>query len=145
MKFTGTSLQDAESIVKWCTTTMGDQSTRKSHVQRIFWEVKNVDRSHTYRVNTVQGTRGFHSIRSSDNSTLEIWTRKMSCFCGSCSIVEWDECELSEWVDTWHRVTLGTDMCLVNEITPLEENETEISMDYDHISDLVQPGTNSFI
>ena len=69
----------------------------------------------------------------------------LSCFCGSCSIVEWDECELSERVDTWHRVTLGTDMSLVNEITPLEENETEISMDYDHISDLVQPGTNWFI
>ena len=114
-------------------------------MQRIFWEVKNVDRSHTYRVNTVQGTWGFHSIRSSDNSTLEIWTRKMSCFCGSCSIAEWDECELSEWVDTWHRVTLGTDMSLVNEITPLEENETEISIDYDHILDLLQPGTNCFI
>jgi hypothetical protein len=36
-------------------------------------------------------------------------------------------------------------MILVNEITPLEENETKISMDYDHILDLVQPGTNCFI
>ena len=145
MKFIGTSLQDAESIVRWCTTMTGDQSTRKSHVQRVFWEFTNVDCSHTYRVNTVQGTRGFHSIRSSYNSALEIWTRKMSCFCGSCSIVEWDECELSEWVDTWNRVKLGTDMSLVNEITPLEENETRIFMDYDHISDLVKPGTNFFI
>ena len=25
MKFTGTSLQDAESIVKWCTTVMKDK------------------------------------------------------------------------------------------------------------------------
>ena len=39
----------------------------------------------------------------------------------------------------------GTDMSLVNEITPLQENETEISMDYDHISNLVQLGTNFFI
>ena len=93
----------------------------------------------------MQGTRGFHSIRSSDNSSIEIWTRKMSCFCGSCSIVEWDECELLEWVDIWHRVALGTNMSLVNEITLLEENETKISMDYDHISDLVQLGTNYFI
>ena len=93
----------------------------------------------------MQGTQGFHSIRSSENSSLEIWTRKMSCFCGSCSIFEWDECELSEWVDTWHRVTLGTDMSLVIEITTLEDNETEISIDYDHISNLVQPGTNCFI
>ena len=73
---------------------------------------------------------------------LEIWTRKMSCFCRSCSIAEQDECELLEWVDTWHRVTLGTDMSLVNEITPLEENENEISMDYDQISDLIQLGIN---
>ena len=38
-----------------------------------------------------------------------------------------------------------TDMSLVNEITPLEDNETKIYMDYDHISDLVQLGTNWFI
>ena len=82
MNFKGVSLQDAESIVKWCTTVMGHQSTRKSHVQRIFWEVTNVDRSHTYQVNTVQGNQRFHSIRSSDNSTLKIWTINMSCFCG---------------------------------------------------------------
>ena len=69
----------------------------------------------------------------------------MSCFCGSCTITEWDECELLEWVDTWHRFTLGINMSLVNEITLLEENETEISIDYDHISDLVKPGTNCFI
>ena len=69
----------------------------------------------------------------------------MSCFCGSCSIVEWDECQLSEWVDTWNQVTHGIDMSVVNEITPLEKNQTEISVDYDHISDLVQPGTNCFI
>ena len=40
---------------------------------------------------------------------------------------------------------LGSDMSMVNEITPLEENQTKISTDYDHISDLVQPGTNCFI
>ena len=39
----------------------------------------------------------------------------------------------------------GTDMSLANEITPLKEKQTEIFMDYDHISDLVQPGKNSFI
>ena len=102
MNFIGTSLQDAESIVKWCTIVMGDQSTRKNHAQRSFWEAIDVDHSHTYRVNTVQGTQGFHSTRRLDNSTLEIWTKNMSCFCGSCSIAEWDECELLEWVDIWH-------------------------------------------
>ena len=69
----------------------------------------------------------------------------MSFFCGSCSIVEWDECQLLEWVDTWHRVTLGIDLSVVNEIIHLEANQAKIFMDYDHISDLVQPCTNFFI
>jgi len=30
------------------------------------------------------------------------------------------------------RLIYGTDMSLVNEITPLEENQTKIYMDYDH-------------
>lgn len=60
----------------------------------------------------------------------------MTCFCGSCSISEWDECQFSKWVDTWDRVTLGIYMCVFNEITPLEDDKTKISIDYDHISDL---------
>jgi hypothetical protein len=36
MKFTGTSLQDVESIVKWCTTMMGDQSARKAMCRGFF-------------------------------------------------------------------------------------------------------------
>jgi hypothetical protein len=39
----------------------------------------------------------------------------------------------------------GTDISVVNEITPLEENTTKIFIDYDHISDLVKVGTNCFI
>ena len=53
MKFTNVSIiQDAKSIVEWCSLTMGegarmqeDQSTRKAHVHRFFWEVVDVDRS----------------------------------------------------------------------------------------------------
>ena len=72
MKFTGALLRDVASIVKWCVSVMGEQAPRKNLVRRIFWDVTNVDRSQTPRVNTVHGTRQFHSIKSSDNSALQI-------------------------------------------------------------------------
>ena len=120
---------------------MGEQATRKNLGQRILWEMTNVDRSQTHRVNTVHGTRQFHSIRSSDNSALQIWTRLKACFCSSCSIDEWDDCEYTDTVDTWDRVTLGTDFNPVKEINHIEDDQTHISTDYDHISDLIQVGT----
>ena len=59
-------------------------------------------------------------------------------FCSSCSIGEWDDCEYTDIVDTWDGVTLGTDFNGVNEIDHLEDDQTLISIDYDHISDLIQ-------
>ena len=100
-----------------------------------------MDRSQTHRVNTVHGTRHFHSIRSSYNSPLQIWTTLKDCFCSSCSINEWDDCEYTDIVDTWDRVTLGADFKGINEIDHLEDDQTHIYTDYDHISDLIQVGT----
>jgi len=48
-----------------------------------------------------------------------------------------DELQFSEWVDMLGRVTLGIDTRVVNEITPLEEDQTKISTYYDHIYNLV--------
>ena len=56
MTFKRALLRDVASIVKWCAYIMGEQATRKHLVQRIFWEVTNVDRSQTHRVKTVHGT-----------------------------------------------------------------------------------------
>ena len=135
------SLRDVASIVKWCASIMGEQATRKHIVRRKFWEVTNVDRSQTHWVNTVHGNRQFCSIRSSDNSALQIWTILKACFCSSCSISEWDDCEHMDTVDTWDRVTLGTNFNEVNEIYHLEDDQTHISTNYDHISDLIQAST----
>ena len=141
MKFIGARLLDVVSTLKWCASIMGEQATRKHLVQRIFWEVTNVDQSQTHRVNIVHGTRQFHLIRSSDNSALQIWTRLKAFFCSSCSIGEWGDCEHTYTVDTWDRVTLGTNFNGVNEIDHLEDDQTHISTDYDHISNLIQAGT----
>ena len=40
-------------------------------------------------------------------------------------------------------MTLGTDFKGVNEIDHLEDDQTHISTNYDHISDLIQAGKKS--
>ena len=42
------------------------------------------------------------------------------------------------WVDDWDHVSLAVDPCVVIETTHLEEFQSVISIDYEHISDLVQ-------
>ena len=46
-------------------------------------------------------------------------------------------------VDTWDRVTLGTDLKGDNEIDPVEYDQTYISTDYVHILDLRQACTKN--
>ena len=80
MKFTNFSvIYDSKSIVEWCSSTVGegarmqeDQSTRKSHVCRFFWEVVDVDRSQLYERKNIKGTHQIHSVRTSDNAIFEI-------------------------------------------------------------------------
>jgi len=104
-----------------------------------------LDRSQTHRVRIVHGTRQFHSIRSSENLALQIWTRLKDFFCSSYSIDEWDDCDYTDIVHTWDQVTLGTDFNPVNEINHIEDDQKHISTDYDHISDLIQAGTKKKI
>ena len=40
----------------------------------------DVDRSHLYECNTVQGTHAFHSVRTLDNAIVEMWTEKSLVF-----------------------------------------------------------------
>ena len=72
---------------------------------------------------------------------LQIWKILKDFFCSSYSINEWDDCEYTNKVDTWDQVTLGTNFNWGNEINHLEDDQTHISRDYDHISDLIQAGT----
>ena len=45
-----------------------------------------------------------------------------------------------DWVDDWDRVSLAIDPRVVSETTHLEEGQSAILTDYDHISDLVELG-----
>ena len=88
MKSTNISLiRDAKTIVAWCSSVMGqgarrkeDQSSQKSHVHRYFLEVVDVEQSHLYECNTIQGTRAFHFVRMLYNAMVEMWIRKLYFF-----------------------------------------------------------------
>ena len=127
MRFTrNPHIKDAESIVQWCFVTMSDQtkvqhtSTRVGRPIRNFWHVVDIDQSRSYTCGIVQGTHGFHSVRSSNNPLFEIWTKKLACFCSPCSSGEWDEWKSMDWVDDWDHVSLIVDPCVVSETTHLE-------------------------
>ena len=49
-----------------------DQSSQKAHVHTYFLEVVDVDRSHLYECETVQGTHAFHLVRTLDNAIVEM-------------------------------------------------------------------------
>ena len=49
-----------------------------------------------------------------------------------------------DWVDGWDRISLTLDKHVIIELTPLEEDQSSISIDFDHVSDLVQPGMMHF-
>ena len=88
-------------------------------------------------MNTLHGTQQFHSIRSSDNLALQIWTRLKDFFYSSYHIDEWVDCDYTDTVYTWYRVTIGTNLNEFNEIDHLEDDQTHISTEYGHISDLI--------
>ena len=111
----------------------------------IFWEVVDIDCSHAWECKTVPGTRGFHSVRSSDNPVFEIWTRKLACFCLPCCDGDWDVCESLDWVDGWDRISLALDQCAIVELTPLEQDQSSISIDFHHVSSLVHLGMMQFL
>ena len=45
-----------------------------------------------------------------------------------------------DWIDDWDHVSLAVDQRVFNETTHLEEGQSAISIDYNHILDLVQLG-----
>ena len=45
-----------------------------------------------------------------------------------------------DWVGDWDCVSLAVESCVVGETTHLEEGQSVILIEYDHISYLVEPG-----
>ena len=96
---------------------MSDRTSVVGRLVRNFWHLVDMDQSLSYSCGIVQGTCGFHSVRSSNNPLFEIWMWKITCFCSPCSSREWDECECMDWVDDWDRMSLALDPRVVSETT----------------------------
>ena len=63
----------------------------------------------------------------------------MACYCPSCAEENWDDCESLEWVDKWDIRVLDP----IDTYRPpqaLEMVEMDLSIDFDHLSNPVQPG-----
>ena len=54
-------------------------------------------------------------------------------------------CESLDWVDGWDLISLPLDQRAIVELTPLEEDQLSISIYFDNVSDLVQPGMMHFL
>ena len=50
-----------------------------------------------------------------------------------------------DWVDGWDRISLPLDQHAIVELNPLEEDQSSISVDFDYVSYLVQPGMMHFL
>ena len=97
----GTILENVETIVQWCNSSMGLGNTCKSMVSRYFWLIREPNINFFQDFCTLIGSSEMHSFQSSNVVSLGIHTRKLACFCSSCMLHLWDECKSKEWVDQW--------------------------------------------
>ena len=106
-------IKDAESIVQWCSTAMSNRTKVVERPVRNVWHVVDIDLYRSYSCGTIQGTHGFHLVRSPNNPLFEIWMRKLVFFCIPCSSGEWDECKCMDCVDDWDHASLAVYPCVV--------------------------------
>ena len=63
----------------------------------------------------------------------------MACYFPSCAEENWDDCEYTEWVVKWDIQVLDP-IDTYHPPQALEMVEMDFSIDFDRLSDLVQPG-----
>ena len=90
------------TIVQWCTSVLGEESamqvesTRKRHVERFFWEVVDIDRSHAWECKTFPGTRGFHWFEVLITQYLKFGPENWLVF--SCLVVMETRMGVNHWI-----------------------------------------------
>ena len=104
-----------------------------------FWLIYNTNIAPYEDYCTLTGSSELHSFRSSDAGSWSIHTRKMACYCPSCSEENWDNYESTEWVDKWDIWVLDP-IDTYRSPQALEMVEMDSSIEFDHLSNLVQPG-----
>lgn len=100
-------ITNAKEMFKFCSDNLTrspayeDDGSCKSHFLRTFFWVPDgaVNRENgPAEVSTVPGTRLLHSVKAIDGI---IGTRKLSCFCPSCTGAGTQDCENSLYVEPW--------------------------------------------
>ena len=67
-----------------------------------------------------------------------IHTSHTACFCSSCVDEDWNGCESKESVDEWYTRILSP-LASYQPHESLQLTEMESSIEFDHLSDLLQP------
>ena len=96
-------------------------------------------------VRLFSGLMVFIRFEALNNPVFEIWTRKLACFFPPCCDGDWDVCESLDYVDEWDHISLPLDQRAIVELNPLEEDQSSISIYFDHVLDLLQPGMMHFL
>ena len=133
LKISAAELLDARSIVDWCSLALSQGGTLVSMVGRFFWLVEEGSIADRSNCAIVRDLSKMHSFRSSDSSTWTIWTRQLASFCPSCFQCDWDNCESSEWVDTWAPHYLTS----LSIIPSIRNDDMESSLEHNHLLDLL--------
>ena len=71
--------------------------------------------------------------------------QKTHLFFLPCCDGDWDGCESLDWVNGWDHISLPLDQRAIIDLNPLEEDQSSIFIDFDHVSDLVQPSMMHFL
>ena len=108
-----------------------------------FWLIDNTNIAPYEDCCTLIGSSELYSFRSSDASSWSIHTQKMAFYCPLCAEENWDECESIEWVDKCDIQVLDP-IDTYHPPQALEMVEMDSSIDFDCLSDLVQP-SNMYI
>ena len=131
-------MTDAKSIVLCCNATMGPGKEGEYMVRRFIWLIDNTNIAPYQDCCTLTGSSELHSFRSYVAGSWSIHTQKMASYFPSCVEENWDDCESIEWVDKWDIRVLDP----IDTYRPpqaLEMVQMESSIDFDCLSDLVQP------
>ena len=99
-------INDAESFYKYCKDELETKATQQcQHHRMFFFHAPNIVRTEQMELNTVQGTRLIHSVRSTGKvGVIEI--RNLSCTCIACLSDRKEGCISKDFVKDWSRVTM---------------------------------------
>lgn len=146
-------LQSAADVVSFLTETMTarqDQgsSRNRAPISRKFWLIQedDVPRRKRWDCNPIPGSSRLHSVMSvSAADPTQLMVRDLSCYCASCIMTDWSECENKAHVLPWRLVKLkprNTVDVRLHMSQYEDEGMSEYGGDGDELADILEIGDN---